>query len=161
MPESATTTTRDHNETYDLAGALHRIVLDGGDTGGAAAVVEVTVMPGAGTPLHSDEHEDLIYHVIDGTLEFDTPDGTRPLAAGTAMFFPRGDIHAFANRGRDSAKAVMVALPAGIEAFFKEAAKLLPAGVPAGPPPAEAVAALAELAAGHGIRLHGSPGAST
>lgn len=155
MSESRTPM-KDGNEVYDLAGALHRILLDGGDTGGAAAVVEVTVLPGAGTPLHSEEHEDLVWHVIDGTLEFDTPDGTRTVEAGTSVFLPRGGIHAFANRGTDDAKAVMVAVPAGIEAFFREAATLLPAGVPAAPPPPEALAAFAELAAGHGITLHGA-----
>lgn len=147
---------KDHTEVYDLAGARHRILLDGRDTGGAAAAVEVTMLPGAATLLHSDDREDLVWHVIDGTLDIDTADGTRTVEAGTSVFVPRGDVHAFANRGTGDAKAVMIAVPAGIEAFFKEAATLLPPGVPAGPPPPDTVAAFAALATRHGIAIHGA-----
>lgn len=143
---------------YDLSGALHRIVLDGDSTGGAASVVEVTVLPGAGTPMHSDEREDLVWYVMDGALEFHVDEGTKTAEAGTSVFLPRRSIHGFVNTSSTPATALMIATPSGIETFFSEAAAVLPPGVPQGPPPPEAMSAFAELAARHGITLHGVPG---
>lgn len=144
-------------EVYDLAGAQHRIVLDGDATDGMSAVVEVTLLPGAGTPMHSDEREDLVWHVVEGSLGFETPDGSRAVEAGSAVFVPRGTPHAIINSGSSDVVAVMVAMPAGVEAFVRDAATMLPPGVPAGPPPPEAMAAFTQMAARHGIRLHGAP----
>jgi quercetin dioxygenase-like cupin family protein len=139
---------------YDLAGARHRVVLDGEGTGGVAAVVEVEILPGAATPLHSDENEDLVWYVVDGTLEFQTPEGREIVEAGGSAFFPRNSTHAFANTGSSVARALMVATPAGIEAFLRDAATVLVPGVPPGPPPPEAMTAFAEVASRHGITLH-------
>lgn len=144
-------------DVYDLAGAQHRIVLDGDATKGISAVVEVTLLPGAGTPMHSDEREDLVWHVVEGRLGFETRDGPRAIEAGSAVFVPRGTPHSIINTGSSNVVAVMVAMPAGVEAFFRDAARILPPGVPAGPPPPETMAAFAEMATRHGIRLHGAP----
>ena len=143
-------------QTYDLAGALHRVVLDGESTAGAATVVEVTLSPGAGIPMHSDEREDLVWYVVEGPMEFQTAEGARTLDPGASVFVRREEAHAVANTTTRPVTAVMIATPAGIEAFIRDAAAMLPPGVPSGPPPAEAIAAFAELAATHGITLHGS-----
>jgi quercetin dioxygenase-like cupin family protein len=145
--------TAEEAEVYDLGGAEHRILLDGQRTGGVAAVIEVIVLPGAGSPPHSDEREDLVWYVTEGTLEFDTDHGRVSLGSGGSLFCARGSRHAFENTGTQPAKAVMVAVPAGVEEFFRAAASVVPAGLPAGPPPPEAVAALADVARRHGIAL--------
>lgn len=141
-------------DVYDLAGAEHRILMDGARTGGTAAVVEITVLPGAESPLHSDEREDLAWYVAEGTLDFETDAGGVTLTTGGCLFLPRRSRHAFTNSGSRPARAVMVAVPAGIEDFFRAAASVIPPGVPAGPPPPEALAAFGEVAQRHGVTLH-------
>jgi quercetin dioxygenase-like cupin family protein len=142
---------------YDLAGAVHKVVLDGEATGGTAAIVEITLHPGAGTPLHSDAREDISLYVVRGELGFSTSEGSRTLDAGSSLFVPRGTVHGIANPGSTPVTVLMVSVPAGIEGFLKDAATVLPAGVPAGPPPPEALAAFGEVAGRYGITLHGAP----
>ena len=141
------------NDVHDVLGVTHRILVGSEQSDGATAVVEVTVPPGTGAPPHTEQREALVWYVIDGVLDFDTEGGPLKLDAGAAVFMERNSRHGFANTGDRPARAVMVAVPGGIENFFREAASVLPAGPPAGPPSPQVREALAQVARRHGVEL--------
>jgi quercetin dioxygenase-like cupin family protein len=143
----------DEGEVHQLLGVTHRILVGGAESDGAAAVVEVTVSPGAGSPPHIDRREALVWYVIDGAIDFETETGPVKLGAGGAIFLERDARHGFANSGGHPARALLLALPAGIEGFFRDAASVLPAEAPTGPPPAEVANALGDVAGRYGIEL--------
>jgi quercetin dioxygenase-like cupin family protein len=140
-------------EVHQLLGVAHRVLVGSEETRGAAAVVEVTVPPGAGSPPHIDRREALVWYVIEGAIAFETETGPVKLDAGGALFLERDSSHGFANSGDRPARAILAAVPAGIEGFFREASSVLPAEAPAGPPPAEVANALADVAGRYGIEL--------
>ena len=140
-------------EVFDVLGVAHRILIGGAETNGEAAVVEITIPPGTGSPPHIDRREALVWYVAEGAIDFETEEGPVRLERGGAIVMKRDSQHGFANTGERPARALMVAVPAGIEGFFREAASVLPPGAPAGPPPAEVVGALAEVAGRYGIEL--------
>lgn len=144
---------RGEGAVHDVLGVAHRILAGSEETNGAAAVVEITVPPGTGSPPHIDRRESLVWYLVEGAIEFETDAGPAKLEAGGAIFMAEGSRHGFANTGERSARALLVAVPAGIEGFFREAASVLSAGAPAGPPPAEVADALAAVAGGYGIEL--------
>jgi len=143
----------DGGEVHRLLGVAHRILVGSEETNGAAAVVEITVPPGTGSPPHIDRREALVWYVVEGAIDFETEAGPVKLEAGGSIFLERDSWHGFTNRGNHPARGLLVAVPAGIEGFFREAASVLPAEAPAGPPPAEVANALAEVAGRYGIEL--------
>jgi quercetin dioxygenase-like cupin family protein len=141
-------------EVHDLFGVAHRILVASEQIGGAAAVVEITIPPGAGSVPHTNQREALAWYVIDGVVDFETEEGPRTLEPGGALFMVRHSRHRFANIGDRPARALMIALPGGIEAFFREAASALRTTLPTAPPSPETVEAFAQVAARYGIELH-------
>jgi quercetin dioxygenase-like cupin family protein len=141
-------------EVHDLFGIAHRILVASEQTGGAAAVVEITIPPGAGSVPHTDEREALAWYVIDGVVDFETEEGPLTLEPGGAVFMVRNSRHRFANTGDRPARALMVAVPGGIEAFFREAASALRTAPRTAPPSPEAIEAFAQVAGSYGIELH-------
>lgn len=143
----------DRDDVHDVLGVAHRILVGSEQSGGTTAVVEITVPPGTGAPPHTEQREALVWYVIDGVIDFQTEGGPLKLGAGAAVFMERNSRHGFANTGDRPARALMVAMPGGIENFFREAASVLPAGPPVGPPPPEVKEALAQVARRHGVEL--------
>jgi quercetin dioxygenase-like cupin family protein len=143
----------DEGEVHRLLGVAHRILVGSEETNGAAAVVEITVPPGTGSPPHIDRREALVWYVVEGAIDFETEAGPVKLEAGGVIVLERDSRHGFTNRGDHPARGLLVAVPAGIEGFFSEAASVLPAKAPAGPPPADVANALAEVAGRYGIEL--------
>jgi quercetin dioxygenase-like cupin family protein len=122
--------------------------LDGTDT----VLIEVTVPPGAGVPLHRHRSPE-IFRVLSGTITFSLLDnhGTeRSIAAGPGdvVNVPSDIPHGYANRGATSAE-VLVVLDRAMEQFFRDLGSPRPA--PAGPPTPEVLAQVGTVAEKHGI----------
>lgn len=62
---------------------------------GAMSVVEFTAVHGFGPPLHRHVHEDELFLVLDGELDFFTPDGRVAATAGAYAALPRAVPHTF------------------------------------------------------------------
>ncbi len=154
MGETKTFHLHEHEgELHDVFGVAHRTVIASAQTGGAAAIVEITIPPGAGSPPHTDQREALAWYVIEGVIDFETGGRELELQPGGAVFMERNSLHRFANTSDAPARALLVALPGGIEGFFREAATVL-RNAPTDPPSPEAVAAFAQVAERYGIELH-------
>ncbi len=92
-----------------------------GDTRGNFSLAELTSRPGTGVPAHSHRTIDEIFHVLEGTFEFQI-NGVQTLAPpGTTVFVPRGVTHGFRNVATSTARLVDYHTPAGFEQFFEEA----------------------------------------
>ena len=152
MPDSAVLSS-DESEVAVFLGTTNRILVRGEETGGFVSAVEVTVAPGAGSPVHTNTREALTWYVVDGALTFQRDAGTVEVAAGELIHLPKGDTHAFLNRADRPTRALMICTPGGLEGFLAELGSTLPAEVPAGPPPAEALRAIGEAGERYGVRI--------
>lgn len=144
----------DQTEVAVFLGMSNRILVRGEQTNGSLSAVEITVAPGAGSPPHTNTREALTWYVVDGTLSFQRHDGLVEVGGGDLIFLPKGDTHAFANHTDGPVTALMVCTPGGFEGFLLELGARLPSDVPAGPPPEEAVAAIATIGERYGVHHH-------
>jgi quercetin dioxygenase-like cupin family protein len=96
----------------------------GEHTGGALTVLENTVAPLEGPPLHAHANEDEAWYVLEGTLRFKLDGELSDAPAGTFVFVPRGVPHCFQNIGEAPARIMVLFTPAGMERFFDRFARL-------------------------------------
>src|SRR5215472_2674668 len=96
-------------------------LITGEQTGGAFFMAEVSVPPGGGNPPHIHRREEESFYMQQGTLTVNVGLETRTASAGDFVCLPRGVAHSFQNTGTVDAKFLLVAAPAGLEAFFEEA----------------------------------------
>ena len=129
-------------------GQTIEIVLDGDATGGELAVMTLRMPPGAGAPPHRHTQESETLVVREGTLAVSVEGVRRSLAAGEAAHLPRGALHSFVSE--EGAVVDVLALPAGLEDFFRAICPLDP-DAPA-PDPADVAAALER----HGLDFSGA-----
>jgi quercetin dioxygenase-like cupin family protein len=125
-------------------------------TGGELTLIETTAPAGHGPPLHvhHDEHE--AFYVIEGELEVACGGERHAAPAGSFAFLPRGIAHTFRVVGDCPVRMLTIAVPGGLEAFFRDAGR--PAEGPGFPPPEPPdVTALREAAARHNAELVGPP----
>jgi quercetin dioxygenase-like cupin family protein len=141
-------------QTSTFLGMDNHVLLRTEHTDGLVGVVDISIEPGAGSPLHTNTREALVWYGIEGTLVVETDDGPSALTPGDAMFLPKGRAHAFTNRSDRPARALLVCLPGGFEEFLLELSGMLPTNVPSGPPAPDTVETLAATAARHGVIVH-------
>jgi quercetin dioxygenase-like cupin family protein len=125
---------------------------------GRVAVIEHLGARGAGSPLHVHHREDEWFYVLDGELTFWVGGEVVNASAGSFVYGPRGVPHTFIVAS-GQARFLLVAEPAGFDAFFRAAsepaARLEIPPVPTEPPDIEGLTA---LAAAYGIEILGPPG---
>ena len=144
----------DQRQTSTFLGMDNHVLLGTGQTDGLVGLVDVSIQPGAGAPMHTNIREALVWYGIEGSIVVETEGGRTALAPGDAMFLPKGRTHAFANPTDRPARALLVCLPAGLEAFLLELSGKLPSEVPAGPPGPEVIETLATTAARYDVIVH-------
>ncbi len=112
-----------------------RFLLEGAATGGALAMFEFDVAPGAKLPAaHShDGYEEIVYG-LDGVLTWTISGRTHELRPGDVLVIPRGAVHRFDNYDTATAKTLAVVTPGILgPQYFREVAELV--GAAAGGPP--------------------------
>ena len=107
----------DEGESLDPAGGL-LLRVPSSATGGAYSVLELTLAPGRGAPLHVHRREDEIFYILDGECEVVDPEGARTALPGSVAVFTRGTPHAFRNPGSQPCRVLITAVPGGLEDFF-------------------------------------------
>jgi quercetin dioxygenase-like cupin family protein len=68
-------------------------------TDGRYAVIEEVSPVGGGPPLHVHRHEDEVFYVLEGEVEFQLGDQRFRAKGGSAAFLPRDIPHTFRNVG--------------------------------------------------------------
>jgi quercetin dioxygenase-like cupin family protein len=122
-------------------------------TGGRFSIFEQAIPAGYGVPPHRHAAEDEAMYVLEGDIEIDGDAGAHRGGAGGFVFLPRGRFHSFRNAGPAPARALVICTPgAALERCFREFEA-------AGRRGALAPAALAAIAAGHGVEIAPPPAA--
>ena len=139
-------------------GALIRIRVGGGSTGGQLAILEHTGPRGYSSPVHRHDADEEMFFILDGDVRVEISDHTFSAGPGTVAFLPRQIPHAFVVTS-PKARLLTLHTPAGFDEFTLAAGSA--AHSPFGDPPAgESIAdpaALAAIAASYGIEILGPP----
>ncbi|MGD9647673.1 MAG: cupin domain-containing protein [Pirellulales bacterium] len=137
-----------------VVGDLYRFLATGAETGGAYALWEAKVLPGGGPPPHTHSREEESFYVLDGEVTFYVGDERLVAAAGTFINMPIGVLHAFRNETDQPARMLISVAPAGLEEMFFEVGQAVADGTTSvGPPSAEEIARLLEVAPRYGVKI--------
>jgi mannose-6-phosphate isomerase-like protein (cupin superfamily) len=102
----------------DVGGVICKVRAE--QTDGAYSILELTLPPGAGAPLHVHYREDEIFYVAEGECEIQSDGKTSTAETGSVVVLPKGLPHAFRNPGAVPTRLVITAVPGGLEKFFEE-----------------------------------------
>ena len=139
-------------EAYWWFGQLGEIKATAEQTGGAYTLVEITVGPGYGTPLHLHHGEDEAFLMLEGQATFEVGDRVVHAGPGHFLFGPREVPHRWSTV--TGARLFYLLSPGGFEALIREV------GVPTVErtvPPADVLppADAADIVARHGNEVVG------
>lgn len=95
----------------------------GEQTNGALTVLENTIPPGTGPPLHVHDAQDEAWWIVSGAVRFQLGDELASAEAGAFVWVPRGVPHAFRNDGAVPATLLVLFTPSGMEPFFDAVSK--------------------------------------
>jgi quercetin dioxygenase-like cupin family protein len=144
-------------ETITVGDHTVRFVVHSDESRGSASVFEASFPAGTGIPAaHSHDAFDETYVGLAGTMTV-TVDGSKEvIAAGEAVFVPRGAVHEFFNHGSEEARILVIASPgpAHAEQYIRELARVFASAGADGPDPALLAAAMKR----HGYRPAPPPG---
>ena len=107
-------------ELLSVMGIDITVKLSGEDTGDAYSIVELSMPPGNGPGMHIDTRWDESWYVIEGTFEFYLGGEQIEAVAGNFAYARKGIPHSFRNIGKTVGKIMMIAVPSGVENFFRD-----------------------------------------
>lgn len=146
-------------KAYSAVGDRYIMLASGNDTGGAYCLLEATVPPGGGPPLHYHTRDEESFYVLEGEVTFTVNGRSVVGTAGTFVHLPRNVPHAFRNNAGHSARMLIQCAPAGFDRFMLEFAVELPSvDSPPIPPSDEEIRRLLEVAPRYGIFILPPPG---
>ena len=123
--------------------------LTGAQTGGGFTLFTDITPPGGGPPPHYHEHEDELFFVLEGQMQFCKDGQWIEVGPGGTVYIPKGVLHTFKNAGPTPSKLLIRTSPSGFETFFERSqAEFQRTGGPD-------MGRLLEIAAEHGIRFPG------
>ncbi|AOX00097.1 hypothetical protein BJP34_12155 [Moorena producens PAL-8-15-08-1] len=108
-------------ESIAISGGVYTFLATGEDTYGQYALFDFLVPPEAGPPPHIHTREDEVFYVVDGEINFQVGNQVFTGTAGDFIPYTRGQVHAFKNLGTEPARMLVIAAPAGLENFFRQA----------------------------------------
>jgi len=118
-----------------MVGDTYRIVLDGKQTGGAFAVIDMLIPPGGGPGPHAHPGVQETFYVVAGEVLVKSEAGSSTARAGAYVSIPRGGaIHSFKNISSATAHLLCTVTPAGMEEMFRELGQPIAVGSFAPPP---------------------------
>jgi quercetin dioxygenase-like cupin family protein len=95
--------------------------LAAGDGGSSISVLQNTVSPGNGPPLHAHPFEEFFY-ILEGTFLFEIGGVPLQAAPGDFVHVPGNAPHVFQNTSDRDGKVLLIARPGGVEKYFAEVA---------------------------------------
>lgn len=81
------------------------------DTRGAFSLIELTLPPRMGPPMHTHVRDSEAFYILSGEITFETPDGAVTGTVGDVCILPAGGTHGFRNDGDTPARALVVVSP--------------------------------------------------
>ncbi len=89
-------------------------------TDGKYALIEEVSPADSGPPLHVHRHEDEIFYVLEGEVEFQLGHQRFRAKAGSVAFLPKQIAHTFRNVGSTPSKVLVVIMPGRFVGFFED-----------------------------------------
>lgn len=138
-------------------GTLSRVLLDGEQTAGRFAVIEILFPKDASPPLHSHPQDETFY-ILDGEVTVWIENRSQLCRTGAIAFAPGGTPHSFRVLS-DTARMLVLSTPAGIERYIRALSE--PAAWPWLQPPPDGPRVSAErmeaVESELGVVRHGPP----
>jgi quercetin dioxygenase-like cupin family protein len=94
--------------------------VEGADSGGSLAVMEVEIPPKTLVKPHNHTREDEFSLVLQGPVGVRIADQVLEVDTGSYLVKPRGTPHAMWNAGDTPVKVIEMVTPAGLETYFEE-----------------------------------------
>jgi quercetin dioxygenase-like cupin family protein len=122
-------------QCVSVVGDTYRIVLDGKQTQGAFAVIDMLIPPGGGPGPHAHPKVQETFYVIKGEVVVKSSVGSYVAHAGSFVSIPLGGaVHCFKNVSSAPAHLLCTVTPSGMEEMFRELGTPVAAGTFAPPP---------------------------
>ena len=124
------------------------------------SVLEHRAPQGESPPLHLHQTEDEVFIIIEGAFRFQLGEEERHMSPGESLLAPKGVPHTYRVESAEGGRWLTVTSKGDFERFVRtmgRVAERIDLPERGGPPPPEAVAALAETAGRYGIELVGPP----
>ena len=113
------------SRTVQLYGVRFDYKVEGADSGGTLALLEVEIPSGTLVKPHNHTREDEFSLVLAGTVGVRIGDRVLEAAAGASLVKPRGTPHAMWNTDGTPARVLEIVAPAGLENYFEELPPIL------------------------------------
>ena len=110
-------------KNYNVWGDFYSFKTTSAESGGAHALLEMTVNPGSGTPPHLHHAEDEMFYVLAGELSLWCGEEKIVGKPGSFVAVPKGTIHRWANESGAPAKALVFLVPGGFDEFLMKIGK--------------------------------------
>lgn len=144
-------------ETIAIGASAYNILLNSQHSEGQLAIIEMLVPPNSGPVPHEHKGFQECFYVLEGEVEMQTK-GNRILAKqGDLVHIPLdGPVHCFKNITSVNARLLCIVAPSGLDSFFEEAGRKIPAGTlpEVTPPSPEQIAILNQTAEKYGQKLY-------
>jgi len=111
----------DREKSVYLLGEFYTFKATGRDTNNSYSIVEITVPPQSGPPLHIHKNEDEGIYVLEGLFSIRSENNIIKGTKGTYAFLRRLLPHTYRNIGDVAGKLLTTITPPGFEKFFEEA----------------------------------------
>ena len=109
----------DTGPCYCGPGDRYTFLVTGAQSNGGYFIMEATIPPGGGPPLHIHHREEECLYLLEACW---TSRWAKKGQATTGDFvqIPRGTVHAFFNAGNTTARMLLFFSPAGMDKYFEE-----------------------------------------
>jgi mannose-6-phosphate isomerase-like protein (cupin superfamily) len=108
------------SKSFDFLGFQTTILLEGSDTGGSSALLDIRIPANAGPPAHIHTREDEVYLIKRGTFQFFMDGLCLQAGPGATVYMPKGHMHTFKNITKHASEQLLFVYPAGLEQYFRE-----------------------------------------
>jgi quercetin dioxygenase-like cupin family protein len=108
-------------KTLYVLGDFYTFKATGRDTDDNYSIIEITVPPESGPPLHIHKNEDEGVYVLEGLFSIRNENNIIKGTKGTYAFLRRLLPHTYRNIGDVAGKLLITITPPGFEKFFEEA----------------------------------------
>jgi quercetin dioxygenase-like cupin family protein len=141
-----------------VVGDVYRFLATGKETDGKYALIDATVPPGGGPPMHVHSREEEGFYVLEGAITFRVLEdgGVKTVVAtpGMSVHLAVGSKHAFRNESEVPARMLILLAPAGLEAMFLEVGvELTDESATAAPPTHEEIERLLAISPRYGVEI--------
>ncbi|MBC7804779.1 MAG: cupin domain-containing protein [Akkermansiaceae bacterium] len=121
--------------SLSVVGDTYRLVITGEQTGGAYAAIDMLVPPQGGPGPHAHAGFQESFYVLEGEVVIQTKSDTFTARKGSFVNIPLGGVvHGFKNLSDTTARLLCMAVPAGLDEFFREVGTPVSAGTFLPPP---------------------------